>query len=233
MPIRKSLPYCEDEQHTIVMVKDSDFNQTELRVLSWLSDEEICDVFSDNYCTKYACTKCPYYEERIRSKRVFDIAKETVYGAKAKEEPMAYTQETLNYWTDRAQKISKEIFDSIAYNHKTWTLCGVPLEDIERGTVKYSDVLAAELQRVLLKEEKRFSDFGEEPKGLRSVVIFDIQFTERGKWYNYAAIRCNDGKWYTTGTKRAAGYTWDELLDFIEDVHKYRKFKVVYAQKVK
>ena len=28
-------------------------------------------------------------------------------------------------------------------------------------------------------------------------------------------------------------HEWDELLDFIEDVHKYRKFKVVYAPKVK
>lgn len=167
------------------------------------------------------------YKERAFLMNQVAIAKETIYGNQARIQP--YMQETLNYWNS----IPKEIFDSIAYNHKTWTLCGVPLENIERGTVKYSDVLAAELQRVLLKEEKRFADFGEEPKGLRSVVIFDIQFTERGKWYNYAAIRCGDGKWYTTGTKRAAGYTWDELLDFIEDVHKYRKFKVVYAPKVK
>ena len=144
-----------------------------------------------------------------------------------------YEKEKLDYWTDKAQKISKEVLWSSAYNRQADTVCGVPIENIERGTVKYSDVLAAELQRVLLKEEKRFSDFGEEPKGLRSVVTFDIQFTERGKWYNYAAIRCGDNKWYTIGTKRAAGYTWEELLDFIEDVHKYRKFKVMYAQKVR
>ena len=157
----------------------------------------------------------------------FAIAKETIYGDQAKPQP--YMQETLNYWNS----IPKEIFDSPVYDIKSQTLFNIPIENIEREKMKYSDVLAAELQRVLLKEEKRFADFGEEPKGLRSVVTFDIQFTERGKWYNYAAIRCGDGKWYTTGTKRVAGYTWDELLDFIEDVHKYRKFKVVYAPKVK
>lgn len=168
------------------------------------------------------------YKERAFLMNQVAIAKETIYGDQAIVQP--YMQETLNYWNSH---ISKDIIDSPGYDIKRSILFNIPIENIERGTVKYSDVLAAELQRVLLKEEKRFSDFGEEPKGLRSVVIFDIQFTERGKWYNYAAIRCGDNKWYTTGTKRTTGYTWDELLDFIEDVHKYRKFKVVHTPKVK
>ena len=188
------------------------------------TDKEFCMYDSHNlmtYSTNYGvmrrCTKCSYYEEEAFIGRLTPVPIERVYG-KPKSEPIMD---------------AKEIRNTPTYNYQADTVCGVPIENIERGKMKYSDVLAAELQRVLLKEEKRFSDFGEEPKGLRSVVIFDIQFTERGKWYNYAAIRCGDGKWYTTGTKRAAGYTWDELLDFIEDVHKYRKFKVVYAPKVK
>ena len=189
-------------------------------------------TYSTGYGFMRRCTKCQYFEEEVFIGRLKPVPIERTYG-KPQSEPMPYTQETLNYWTDRAQRISNEVLWSPTYNHQTNTVCGVPFENIERGTVKYSDVLAAELQRVLLKEEKRFSDFGEEPKGLRSVVIFDIQFTERGKWYNYAAILCGDNKWYTTGTKRATGYTWDELLDFIEDIHKYRKFKVVYTPKVK
>ena len=197
-----------------------------------MHDMHILMILNTNYGIMRKCAKCPYFEEETFIGRLTPIPIERTY-EEPKSEPMPYTQETLNYWTDRAQKISNEVLWSPAYNRQADTVCGVPFENIERGTVKYSDVLAAELQRVLLKEEKRFSDFGEEPKGLRSVVTFDIQFTERGKWYNYAAIRCNDNKWYTTGTKRAAGYTWDELLDFIEDIHKYRKFKVVYAPKVK
>ena len=138
-----------------------------------------------------------------------------------------------NYYYEVDVKVTQELWTLPQYNPKNKTFCNIPIEKFERREMKISEVLAAELAKALEKEKAREDAFGIEPTGLRSVVTFDIQFTERGKWYNYAAIRCGDNKWYTTGMKRTSGYTWEELLNFITEIYKYRKFKVVHAPKVK
>lgn len=48
-----------------------------------------------------------------------------------------------------------------------------------------------------------------------SVIRFNMQFGGHGTVYDYAAIHCGDGKWYTTGPRSPKGYTWDELLDWM------------------
>lgn len=54
----------------------------------------------------------------------------------------------------------------------------------------------------------------EPPEG--SVIRFNMQFDGHGTVYDYAAIHCGDGKWYTTGPRSPKGYTWDQLLDWME-----------------
>lgn len=49
------------------------------------------------------------------------------------------------------------------------------------------------------------------------VIAFAKQFEEGGIRYNYAARRAGNGRWYTTGaTCPERGYSWEQLLDFIE-----------------
>lgn len=47
---------------------------------------------------------------------------------------------------------------------------------------------------------------------LTPVVYFIHQFKNSDKKYQYAALKCTDGLWYTTGPKSPKGYTWHELL---------------------
>lgn len=44
------------------------------------------------------------------------------------------------------------------------------------------------------------------------VIYFVHQFKGSPKKYQYAALKCEDGLWYTTGPKSPKGYTWHELL---------------------
>jgi hypothetical protein len=44
------------------------------------------------------------------------------------------------------------------------------------------------------------------------VIYFKHQFKGSDKVYQYAALKSDDGKWYTTGPKSPKGYTWHELL---------------------
>lgn len=44
------------------------------------------------------------------------------------------------------------------------------------------------------------------------VIYFRHQFKGSPKSYQYAALKCEDGLWYTTGPKSPKGYTWHELL---------------------
>lgn len=55
----------------------------------------------------------------------------------------------------------------------------------------------------------------EPPKG--RVIRFNMRFGGRGPTYDYAAIHAGDDLWYTTGPRSPKGYTWDELLDWMED----------------
>lgn len=46
------------------------------------------------------------------------------------------------------------------------------------------------------------------------VVWFNKQFNQGSRVYTYAAVRANDGLWYTTGPNTPKGYSWDELIDW-------------------
>lgn len=48
------------------------------------------------------------------------------------------------------------------------------------------------------------------------VIRFTMQFNGRGVEYDYAAIRAGDGYWYTTGPRSPKGYSWTQLLDWME-----------------
>jgi hypothetical protein len=49
------------------------------------------------------------------------------------------------------------------------------------------------------------------------VVFFQRTFGGVGTVYTYAMVKAGDGKWYTTGPRSPKGYTWDEVLDWLED----------------
>lgn len=63
-----------------------------------------------------------------------------------------------------------------------------------------------------LPEEPVFED------GEPSVIWFNRKFSRSGaKYYTYAAVRTDDGKWYTTGPRTPKGYDWAELIQWIRE----------------
>lgn len=74
--------------------------------------------------------------------------------------------------------------------------------------------LRAQLNAIA-EELARLEDRPEEPPP-GSVIRFNMQFNGYGTVYDYAALHAGDGKWYTTGPRSPKGYTWDELLDWME-----------------
>lgn len=77
------------------------------------------------------------------------------------------------------------------------------------------------MRRDLLREAARISaeltKLEKMPKDVyENGTILAFEKTFNGKKYDYAVIKCN-GLWYTTGTKRQSGYTWQELLKFLSN----------------
>lgn len=70
---------------------------------------------------------------------------------------------------------------------------------------------AAELERIESFPEEPSHEYDE-----NAVVIFRKQFNPTGVIYNYAAIRCGN-LWYTTGPRAPKGYTWDELMEWLDE----------------
>jgi hypothetical protein len=51
-----------------------------------------------------------------------------------------------------------------------------------------------------------------------SVVWFQRTFHGGSRKYTYAAVRCSDdGLWYTTGPQSPKGYSWDELMIWLQE----------------
>jgi hypothetical protein len=50
-----------------------------------------------------------------------------------------------------------------------------------------------------------------------TVIRFDKTFPSGTRVYWYAAIKADDGIWYTTGTKRQIGYTDEAMESFVGD----------------
>lgn len=86
-----------------------------------------------------------------------------------------------------------------------------------------------EAQRQLHEARKADTYIGGGGKGITkiaeletdgSIVAFDLRMKDgRGRIgtvrYSFVALRAK-GKWFTTGTNPAGGYTWEELVAFIE-----------------
>lgn len=105
----------------------------------------------------------------------------------------------------------------------------LPLPDIDgtetimneelRINMSVTDILREEMQREALQKEldrKRalIADFGQDNYEEGTVIHFEKYFPQQGdkaKRYLYAAIKC-DGRWFTTGPKATAGFTWTDLV---------------------
>lgn len=86
------------------------------------------------------------------------------------------------------------------------------------STVKQKSRIEALEARInaMMDEVQRLKSRPEEPDKDVNIVYFTKQFTVYGKVYSYAAIKAA-GLWYTTGPRAPKAYSWDELLDFIDD----------------
>lgn len=63
------------------------------------------------------------------------------------------------------------------------------------------------------------------------VVEFSKRFRDNGDTYTYAACRADDGYWYVTGSDKH--YTWDALLDHIEQGDKNALRTLRYLEPIK
>lgn len=52
-----------------------------------------------------------------------------------------------------------------------------------------------------------------------NVIYFQKQFSEGGRFFDYAAIKAGDGLWYTTGPRTPKGFTWQQLIEWIDEGH--------------
>jgi hypothetical protein len=83
-----------------------------------------------------------------------------------------------------------------------------------RSTMSRQDALRRQLAAIA-EELDRLSSRPDEPRA-GTVIQFAMQFQLHSTVYDYAAIKAGDGLWYTTGPRSPKGYTWDELLDWME-----------------
>jgi hypothetical protein len=88
----------------------------------------------------------------------------------------------------------------------------VEMGNIDNRIKYYSDGLEQALIEKEIRERRPIDDFED-----GAVIQYDIKFQnwDDAKVYTYAAVKAA-GRWYTTGTRAGRGYTWDELLDWIE-----------------
>jgi hypothetical protein len=56
-----------------------------------------------------------------------------------------------------------------------------------------------------------------EPEDDANVIWFVKRFSDGGRPYTYAAVKANDGLWYTTGPRAPKGYTWERLITWIQE----------------
>lgn len=80
------------------------------------------------------------------------------------------------------------------------------------ATVETELELAQARLEKLIAERDRLAKRPAEPS--RSLITFDICFTDPGTKYSYAARKAA-GLWWVTGREGARGRTWEEMLDFM------------------
>lgn len=82
------------------------------------------------------------------------------------------------------------------------------------GPIDRAESLRRRAERLLAQADELESLPGE-PEGEICMVWFTKTHGNSSMRYTYAAVRANNGGWYTTGTEPRVSKTWDELLDFI------------------
>jgi hypothetical protein len=85
------------------------------------------------------------------------------------------------------------------------------------------------LEEELTRLENRPGEPPDYSKTRPAIITFSKQFGQFAfdKYtYSYAFIRAA-GKWYGTGPKAPKGYTWDELMDWLEDTGPMPEIHVV------
>lgn len=63
----------------------------------------------------------------------------------------------------------------------------------------------------------RLASLPQEPEGSEPVIRFHKRFGPGQREYTYAAVKANDGLWYTSGPRTPKGYTWQALVEWIFD----------------
>ena len=91
--------------------------------------------------------------------------------------------------------------------------------------MKKSDALAKALAEALAEEERTQQKFGDDQED-GAVIAFRVRFSKGGVNYDYAALR-SQGLWYTTGPKSPKGFTWQELTEWLDEVHRVSKITVL------
>lgn len=131
----------------------------------------------------------------------------------------------LNYdyvvWEDGTVHTNKEINE----------MAVMPNYDFERDEPRDTDftrrIKELKRQQEALAEEQRFLEtLPDEPHSqndVTPVVYWEKQFAGGGKTYQYVAIKCRDGLWYTSGPKAPKGYIWGELLLWLMETDPQKK----------
>ena len=86
--------------------------------------------------------------------------------------------------------------------------------------------LAAAYDEALKCEAESVARYGHEPEADGSVIRWRMRFRKGGVKYIYAAVKAN-GLWYTTGPNSPKGYTWDELVSWLDNAHRVYGFEVL------
>ena len=102
-----------------------------------------------------------------------------------------------------------------------------------KGTrnMKKSDALAKALAEALAEEERIEQKFGGDQED-GAVIAFKVRFFKGGVNYDHAALR-SQGLWYTTGPKSPKGFTWQELVSWLDAKHRVSKITVLRGGKAK
>lgn len=75
-----------------------------------------------------------------------------------------------------------------------------------------ADVLESKLADLdALPDEPEVED------GEPNVIWFTKVFKNGRKEYTYAAVKADDGLWYTSGPNVPKGFTWDRLIEWVTD----------------
>jgi hypothetical protein len=80
---------------------------------------------------------------------------------------------------------------------------------------------------VLLRRAEKLPEPIEEPESPFVDGVINIMFRKQFRnnyndfYYQYTAHKAADGLWYASGVRAPNGYTWDDLLVWIQDSQRY------------